>query len=213
MTQNDLFDSITPEMEELAPGVFLFRSYVDEDLFMQTVNDVIKEIPFRHMVTPGGKKINVAGSSMGQCGWYSDRRGYRYEMNDPVTGKNWPDIPNQIHKVITDAARKAGYSKFKADSCFINRYDTGVRLTAHIDQDEIDFNQPIVSVSLGVSAIFQIFGETRSGKPLNIPLHSGDLLIFGGPARKLYHGVKKLDLGHHPLTDNKRINLTFRKAL
>lgn len=211
--QNDLFDSIAPEMEELSPGVFLFRSYVDENVFMDTVNNVTEEIPFRHMVTPGGKKINVAGSSMGKCGWYSDRRGYRYEMSDPVTGKNWPDIPEHIHKIITNAAKKAGFNNFRADSCFINRYDPNVRLTAHIDQDEVDFSQPIVSVSLGVSAIFQIFGETRGGKPLNIPLHSGDLLIFGGPARRLYHGVKKLDLGHHPLTGDKRINLTFRKAL
>lgn len=210
---NDLFDSIAPKMDELASGVFLFRSYVDEDIFMQTVKDVTKKIPFRHMITPGGKKINVAGSSMGKCGWYSDRRGYRYEMTDPVTGKNWPAIPSHIGKIITDAAKKAGFPSFKADTCFINRYEPNVRLTAHIDQDEVDFNQPIVSVSLGVSAIFQIFGEIRCGKPLNIPLHSGDLLIFGGPARRLYHGVKKLEQSHHPLTGDNRINLTFRKAL
>lgn len=210
---NDLFDSIAPKMDELAAGVFLFRSYVDEDIFMQTVKDVTKKIPFRHMITPGGKKINVAGSSMGKCGWYSDRRGYRYEMTDPVTGKNWPAIPSHIGKIITDAAKKAGFPNFKADTCFINRYEPNVRLTAHIDQDEVDFNQPIVSVSLGVSAIFQIFGEIRGGKPLNIPLHSGDLLIFGGPARRLYHGVKKLEQSHHPLTGDNRINLTFRKAL
>ena len=210
---NDLFDSIAPKMDELASGVFLFRSYVDEDIFMQTVKDVTKKIPFRHMITPGGKKINVAGSSMGKCGWYSDRRGYRYEMTDPVTGKNWPAIPSHIGKIITDAAKKAGFPNFKADTCFINRYEPNVRLTAHIDQDEVDFNQPIVSVSLGVSAIFQIFGEIRCGKPLNIPLHSGDLLIFGGPARRLYHGVKKLEQSHHPLTGDNRINLTFRKAL
>ena len=162
--QNDLFDNIAPEMEELAPGVFLFRSYVDENVFMDTVKSVTEEIPFRHMVTPGGKKINVAGSSMGQCGWYSDHRGYRYEMSDPVTGKNWPDIPEHIHRIITNAAKKAGFNNFRADSCFINRYEPNIRLTAHIDQDEVDFTQPIVSVSLGVSAIFQIFGETRGGK-------------------------------------------------
>ena len=99
------------------------------------------------------------------------------------------------------------------NSCFINCYEPGVRLTAHIDQDEKDFDQPIVSVSLGASAIFQIFGKTRGGKAMNIPLHSGDLLIFGGPARRLYHGVKKLEHSNHPLTTDKRYNLTFRKAL
>jgi DNA oxidative demethylase len=211
--QNDLFNSIAPEMEELIPGVFLFRSFVDEKLFMQTVHSVTKVIPFRHMVTPGGKKINVAGSSMGKAGWYSDHKGYRYEMSDPVTGKNWPAIPEHINTIVSGAADKAGFPNFNPDSCFINQYAPGVRLTAHIDQDEVDFDQPIVSVSLGVSAIFQIFGETRGGKALNIPLNSGDLLIFGGPARRLYHGVKKLDNDKHPLTGDKRINLTFRKAL
>lgn len=211
--QNDLFSSIAPEMETIAPGVFLFRSYVDEEMFMETVLDVIKEIPFRHMITPGGKKINVAGTSMGKAGWYSDRRGYRYEMSDPVSGKSWPAIPEHISKIVTEAAAMAGFDDFIPDSCFINQYSPGVRLTAHIDQDEVDFSQPIVSVSLGVSAIFQIFGETRGGKALNIPLYSGDLLIFGGPARKLYHGVKKLESDTHPLSGDKRINLTFRKAL
>ena len=211
--QNDLFSSIAPEMEELIPGVFLFQSYIDEELFMETVKSVTEEIPFRHMVTPGGKKINVAGSSMGTCGWYSDRRGYRYEMSDPVTGKEWPAIPDHIASIITNAAAKAGFKDFIADSCFINQYAPDVRLTAHIDQDEVDFSQPIVSVSLGVSAIFQIFGENRGGKAMNIPLNSGDLLIFGGPARRLYHGVKKLSHSTHPLTGDKRINLTFRKAL
>ena len=213
MMQNDLFDSIAPEMEELAPGVFIFKSFVDEDLFYDAVKVAINEIPFRHMVTPGGKKINVAGISMGDCGWYSDRSGYRYEKIDPITGKAWPPIPVNISYIVSEAAQKAGFSNFIADSCFINRYEPGVRLTAHIDQDEVDFEQPIVSVSLGASAMFQIFGEKRSGKPMNIPLHSGDLLIFGGPARRHYHGVKKLTPQSHPLTGNLRINLTFRRAL
>ena len=134
-------------------------------------------------------------------------------MSDPISKKPWPEISSTISKIITDAAAKAGFNNFIADSCFINCYSPGVRLTAHIDQDERDFTQPIVSVSLGVSAIFQIFGKTRGGKALNIPLHSGDLLIFGGSARRLYHGVKKLENTVHPLTGDKRINLTFRKAL
>jgi len=213
MTQNDLFTAITPEMETLAPGVFLFQRYVDEKLIFDIVKYAEKQTPFRHMVTPGGKKINVAGISMGDAGWYSDRRGYRYEKTDPLNGKPWPEIPDSISKIVSNAADKAGFKNFVADSCFINYYEPGVRLTAHIDQDEKDFDQPIVSVSLGASAIFQIFGKTRGGKAMNIPLHSGDLLIFGGPARRLYHGVKKLEHSSHPLTTDKRYNLTFRKAL
>ena len=211
--QNDLFSTIAPEIEELFPGVFLFRSYVNEQDFMEAVISTTKKIPFRHMITPGGKKINVSGTSMGDCGWYSDRRGYRYERIDPITGNNWPKIPKNISSVVSNAAKKVGFGGFIPDSCFINCYKPGVALTAHIDQDEVDFSQPIVSVSLGVSAIFQIFGEKRNGKVINIPLHSGDLLIFGGTARKFYHGVKKLKDQTHPLTNNLRINLTFRRAL
>lgn len=213
MTQNDLFTSIAPEMEELAPGIFLFQRYVDESLIHDVVNYAEEQTPFRHMITPGGKKINVAGISMGDAGWYSDRRGYRYEKRDPLSGKPWPKIPRNISNIVSEAASKVGFENFIADSCFINCYEPDVRLTAHIDQDEKDFEQPIVSVSLGVSAIFQIFGKTRGGKAMNIPLHSGDLLIFGGPARRLYHGVKKLERSSHVLTGVKRYNLTFRKAL
>lgn len=195
------------------PGVFLFRAYVNEEDIFKTVTKLQKDTPFRHMVTPGGKKINVAGFSMGECGWYSDRRGYRYEKTDPMSGKPWPAIPENLMNITTDAASKAGFNDFIPDSCFVNKYEPGVRLTAHIDQDEQDFSKPIVSISLGVSAIFQIFGEKRGGKAFNIPLRSGDLLIFGGPARRLYHGVKKLDDQSHPLTGDIRYNLTFRKAL
>lgn len=211
--QGDLLSTFAPEMEELAPGIFLFERYVDEVRIYEVVRSAEAEIPFRQMVTPGGKRINVAGISMGDCGWYSDRRGYRYEKTDPVTGKDWPDIPDDISRIITEAAKKANFQNFVPDSCFINKYEPGVRLTAHIDQDEVDFDQPIVSVSLGVSAIFQIFGKTRGGRAMNIRLNSGDLLIFGGPARRYYHGVKKLEPQSHPLTDDIRFNLTFRKAL
>ena len=212
MMQNDLFTTIAPEMVELAPGVFLFQNYVDEKRFYEVMEYASNDTPFRHMVTPGGKKINVAGISMGDAGWYSDRRGYRYERTDPLSGQAWPKIPDDVSDITTIAAEKAGFHNFIPDSCFINKYEPGVRLTAHIDQDEVDFDQPIVSVSIGVSAIFQIFGKTRSGKPMNIPLHSGDLLIFGGPARRLYHGVKKIEQQTHPLTGNIRYNFTFRKA-
>ncbi len=211
--QNDLFSDISPEMEELAPGIFLFQRYVDETEIFNIVNYARAEAPIRHMITPGGKKINVSGVSMGDAGWYSDRRGYRYEKTDPLSGKPWPKIPDDIGEIVTIAAAKAGFNNFVPDSCFINCYEPGVRLTAHIDQDEVDFSKPIVSISLGVSAIFQVFGEKRGGKAMNIPLHSGDLLIFGGPARRHYHGVKKIETQSHPLTGDKRYNLTFRKAL
>ena len=211
--QNDLFSPIAPEIEELRPGIFLFRSHVNVEEFMKVVTSTAEKIPFRQMITPGGKKINVSVTSMGENGWYSDRRGYRYERIDPVTGNEWPKMPKDIETIISNAAKKAGFENFFPDSCLINCYKPGVGLTAHVDKDEIDFSQPIVSVSLGVSAVFQIFGENRNGKVMNIPLHSGDLLIFGGPARKFYHGVRKIKVQSHPLTGNLRFNLTFRRAL
>lgn len=213
MMQNDLLSPLVPEMEKIADGIFLFRNYVAGEIFYSQIMDVSKQAPFRHMITPGGKRINVAGTSMGDAGWYSDRRGYRYEKKDPTSNKPWPKIPYHLSEITSSAASKAGFNGFIADSCFIGRYEPGVRLTAHIDQDEQDFSMPIVSVSLGVSAIFQVYGDKRGGKALNIPLHHGDLLIFGGPARRYYHGIKKLELDSHLMTGNKRYNLTFRKAL
>ncbi len=213
MMQNDLFSSITPVMEKLAEGVFLFRDYVDTEYFYTQIQDIFKQAPLRHMITPGGKRINVSGTSIGKAGWYSDRKGYRYEMIDPVSQKAWPAIPQRFMEIANKAAARAGFEKFLPDSCFINCYEPGTRLTSHQDQDEKDFSQPIVSVSLGVTAIFQLYGDQRGGTPMNIPLHNGDLLIFGGIARRYFHSVKKLEKENHPLTGDRRFNLTFRKAL
>lgn len=210
---NDLFAHIEPEMEQIIDGVFLFRGYVDAEKFYNQIMAISKLSPFRHLVTPGGKKINIPITNAGDAGWFSDRRGYRYEKIDPLTEKAWPPLPDFFLKTANEVAAKAGFKNYRPDSCLINCYDTDKRLTSHQDKNEKDFSQPIVSISLGVSAIFQIYGDTRSGKALNIHLHSGDVLVFGGPARNYFHGVKKLEKDHHPLTGCKRYNLTFRKAL
>jgi DNA oxidative demethylase len=213
MMANDLFKNISPEMEKIIDGVYLFRTYVDSELFYRHIMEISKVSPFRHMVTPGGKQMNIAITNAGDAGWYSDRRGYRYQKIDPFTNKPWPNLPDSFLHIATEAAHKAGFFNYKPDSCLINCYEPGKRLTPHQDKNEQDFNQPIVSISLGVSAIFQMYGDKRGGSALNIPLHNGDLLVFGGPARHHFHGVKKLEKDHHPLTQNKRYNLTFRKAL
>lgn len=213
MMQNDLFQNITPKMEMIDEGVTLFRNYVDSEVFYNHIMKMSKIAPFRHMITPGGKRINVSITNAGDVGWYSDRKGYRYSKIDPLSGNSWPALPQIFIKTACAVATKSGFDNYMPDSCLINCYEPAVRLTPHQDQDEKDFNQPIVSLSIGVSAIFQLYGNKRGGTPKNIILNDGDILVFGGPARRYFHGVKKLDLDSHPLTGSKRYNLTFRKAL
>jgi alkylated DNA repair protein (DNA oxidative demethylase) len=152
-------------------------------------------------------------SSCGAAGWITDRRGYRYEPADPVTGLPWPPMPPVFADLAASAAAAAGFSGFSPDSCLINRYGAGARMTLHRDENERDSAQPIVSVSLGLSAIFLFGGDRRADRPRRIRLDSGDVVVWGGPARFAYHGVDRLAQGCHPVTGDCRINLTFRRAL
>jgi alkylated DNA repair protein (DNA oxidative demethylase) len=165
------------------------------------------------MVTPGGFPMSVAMSNCGIAGWVSDRTGYRYERTDPETGRPWPDMPYAFGRLAADAAERAGFPGFAPDACLINRYVPGARLTLHQDKNERDFGQPIVSVSLGLPAIFLWGGQTRAERPRRVPLVHGDVVVWGGPARKAFHGVLELAPGEHRLTGPVRYNLTFRKAL
>ncbi len=173
---------------------------------------VIEQAPFRHMVTPGGFRMSVAMSNCGSLGWISDRTGYRYDEIDPDSGRNWPSMPDSFEKLAAGAAKEAGFQQFKPDACLINRYGTGARLSLHRDKNERDFNQPIVSVSLGIPATFLFGGMTRSGKTTRVPVVHGDVVVWGGPARLRYHGVMPLKEGFHPQVGAYRVNLTFRKA-
>lgn len=167
---------------------------------------------FRHLVTPGGKTMSVAMTNTGRLGWVSDRRGYRYEPNDPHTGKPWPPMPDLFTKLALEAAQAAGYHDFRPDACLINRYEPETRLTLHQDRDEDNYDWPIVSVSLGVSATFLWGGKERSGKIRRIVLHHGDVVVWGGNSRLNFHGIADLKAADHPLTGNARYNLTFRQA-
>ena len=165
------------------------------------------------MVTPGGFVMSVAMTNCGEAGWVTDRKGYRYDRNDPETGKPWPDMPDSFLRLATEAAAEADYQDFTPDACLINRYEPGARLSLHRDENERDLNAPIVSVSLGLPAIFLFGGRSRSDRPRRIELESGDVVVWGGPNRLAYHGVAPLAEGDDPLTGQCRINLTFRKAL
>ena len=211
-----LFDNVTEIEylnEDLGPGAVLLRGFaLPDEASLMALSRVIEQAPFRHMVTPGGFRMSVAMSNCGSLGWISDRTGYRYDEIDPDSGRNWPSMPDSFEKLAAGAAKEAGFQQFKPDACLINRYGTGARLSLHRDKNERDFNQPIVSVSLGIPATFLFGGMTRSGKTTRVPVVHGDVVVWGGPARLRYHGVMPLKEGFHPQVGAYRVNLTFRKA-
>ncbi len=157
--------------------------------------------------------MSVAMTNCGAAGWVSDKHGYRYDPVDPLTGAAWPPIPEAFLRVAKRAASEAGFEEFEPDVCLVNRYEPGARLTLHQDKDERDFTQPIVSVSLGLPAVFLFGTTTRKDRPQRVPMESGDVAVWGGPSRLAFHGIAALREGDHPLTGGCRINLTFRKAL
>jgi DNA oxidative demethylase len=198
----------------LAPGAMLLRGFAERfDVPCVAALRRIEEVaPFRHMVTPGGSRMSVAMTNCGTAGWVTDRTGYRYAGDDPQTGRPWPAMPSVFADLAAQAAARAGFYGFAPDACLVNRYEPGARLSLHQDKDERDLSAPIVSVSLGLPAVF-LFGGLRRGDPkCRVPLAHGDVVVWGGPARLRYHGVLPLEPDHHPLTGGHRINLTFRRA-
>jgi alkylated DNA repair protein (DNA oxidative demethylase) len=196
----------------LGDGITLLRGFADTQVLMPLIERVATQSPFRHLVTPGGQTMSVAMTNCGPVGWVSDRTGYRYSSRDPLTERDWPALPAEFEKLALDAARAGGFPEFVPDACLINRYAAGSRLTAHRDADEQNFAQPIVSVSIGLPASFAFYGLTRGGKGRSVPLSDGDVLVWGGPSRLVYHAVRPLKAGQHPLTGAYRYNLTFRHA-
>jgi DNA oxidative demethylase len=164
------------------------------------------------MLTPGGKRMSAAMSNCGAFGWVTDRAGYRYASEDPESGHAWPAMPEVIFRLAVAAAARAGFPGFAPDACLINRYEPGARLTLHQDKDERDYSAPIVSVSLGLPAVFLFGGDRRADRQQAVRLAHGDVVVWGGPARLRYHGVRPLADGVHPLLGRHRINLTVRKA-
>ena len=198
----------------MAEGAVLLRGFaspVETDL-IAALRATVEQAPFRHMVTPGGHQMSVAMTNCGSFGWVTDRTGYRYDTNDPEAGRPWPAMPAAFRELAAQAASRAGFAGFLPDACLINRYQPAARMSLHQDKDELDLAAPIVSVSLGLPAIFLFGGLKRSDKPNRFRLQHGDIAVWGGPARFVYHGVAPLKQGEHPLTGGTRINLTFRKV-
>jgi DNA oxidative demethylase len=216
-TTPDLFAAhgeITQWQERLGPGALVLRGFATAltEPLLAALQEAITQAPFRHMETPGGLRMSVAMSNCGSVGWVSDRRGYRYAATDPASDRPWPPLPELFLRLARDAAAQAGFSGFVPDACLINRYTPGTRLSLHQDKDERDLRQPIVSVSLGLPAVFLFGGLSRTARASRILLTHGDVVVWGGEDRLRYHGVLPLKEGHHARLGGQRINLTLRKA-
>ena len=164
------------------------------------------------MLTPGGHQMSVEMTNCGSAGWVTDRSGYRYDGVDPDSGKSWPSMPAVFRELAFRAAAEGGFNDFSPDACLINRYEPGARMSLHQDKDEHDFGAPIVSVSLGLPAIFMFGGMIRADKPRRFRLEHGDIAVWGGSSRLFFLGVAPLADGEHALMGRQRINLTFRRA-
>lgn len=214
----DLFADAEPEQqprcEQIGEQSYVLRGFALPWLerLLPALEAVLTAAPFRQMVTPGGFTMSVALSSCGTFGWTTDRSGYRYTRHDPHTGQPWPRMPEVFFQLAQAAALAAGFTDFAPDSCLINRYIPGAKMSLHQDKDEHSYAAPIVSVSLGLPAMFLFGGFARSDKSQRVPLLHGDIVVWGGVDRLRYHGVLPIKDGHHPKLGEQRINFTFRTA-
>ncbi len=200
-------------MIEISPGLRLFKAYFDRAAqaeLVDIVRDILRAAPlFTPSMPKTGKEFSVRMSNCGDLGWVSDRQGYRYSAHHPATGAPWPAMPEALRRIWRRTAEFSG----APDACLINYYDEKAHMSLHQDHDEADFAAPIVSISLGDSCRFRFGGAQRGGKTASLILESGDVLVFGGPARLMFHGVDRiLPQSSTLLSPPGRINLTLRKA-
>ena len=203
-----------PSTEYLSEGVTLLRAFCRDEApaLLASIAEIEAVSPFRQMVVPGGHTMSVAMTNTGGLGWTTDRTGYRYSALDPLTGGPWPAMPTLLFSLARRAAAAGGYPDFAPNGCLINRYTVGSRLSLHQDKNERDYSHPIVSVSLGLPATFLLGTLRRTDTPRRIRIEHGDVLVWGGLARLIYHGVAPVRQGIRALTGPFRINLTFRRA-
>ena len=196
----------------LAPGVMLWREKFSRDEQKALLDDVMTRIetaPFYRPAMPGsGNPFSVEESNLGTLGWVSDKSGYRYQATHPVTAAPWPAIPDalvDLWREIADAT--------DPECCLVNLYRGGARMGLHQDKDEQALAAPVVSVSLGDEALFRIGGTTRKDPTRSVKLSSGDVVMFGGPARLAYHGIDRIYPDSSSLIPGGgRINLTLRRV-
>jgi len=203
-----------PRAEQIGEQSWVLRGFAlpQVEQLLTELEAILAAAPLRHMVTPGGFSMSVGTSSCGQLGWITDRSGYRYSGVDPLSGSPWPSMPAVFAELAREAAEQAGFKDFRADSCLINQYVPGAKMSLHQDKDEKGYAAPIVSLSLGLPGMFLFGGFERSDKTQRIPLLHGDMVVWGGVDRLRYHGVLPIKPGHHPLLGERRVNITFRVA-
>ncbi|MGV8917678.1 MAG: DNA oxidative demethylase AlkB [Pseudomonas sp.] len=203
-----------PRTEQIGPRSFVLRSFAlpRVEQLLPALQQVLNQSPFRHMITPGGFTMSAALSSCGRLGWVTDRSGYRYTDTDPQTGQPWPAMPDALMQLAQAAAIEAGFPGFIPDACLINRYVPGAKMSLHQDKNEQRYEWPVVSVSLGIPAMFLFGGDQRTDPCQRVPLFHGDVVVWGGEDRLRYHGIVALKQAEHPLLGEQRINFTFRRA-
>ncbi|CAI8973756.1 DNA oxidative demethylase [Pseudomonas sp. IT-232MI5] len=214
----DLFADHEPEQrpraEQIGEQSWLLHGFALPliEQILPALDTILAAAPLRHMVTPGGFSMSVGTSSCGALGWITDRYGYRYSGVDPLSHLPWPPMPEVFAALAHSAAAQVGFADFNADSCLINRYVAGAKMSLHQDKDEKAYSAPIVSLSLGLPAMFLFGGFNRSDKSQRIALLHGDMVVWGGVDRLRFHGVLPIKQGRHPRLGEQRINLTFRVA-
>ena len=200
--------------EQIGEQSYVLRGYALPwiERLLPELRAVLAQSPFRQMLTPGGFTMSAALSSCGDLGWMTDTSGYRYTPLDPRSQQPWPVMPQVLRELAVLAAADAGFIDFAPDACLINRYVPGAKMSLHQDKNERRYSEPVVSVSLGLPAIFLFGGHERSGKTQKVSLFHGDVVVWGGVDRLRFHGVMPIKDGVHPIMGPQRINLTFRTA-
>jgi len=209
----DLFADQQATTQEIVKDAYLLKGFAlaSETQLLSDLAQLIEIAPLRKMLTPSGFSMSVETSNCGDLGWVSDKKGYRYATHDPLNNQPWPAMPDSFKQLAQQAASAVGYEHFEPDACLINQYKVGARMGLHQDKNELDFSQPIVSVSFGLPAIFQFGGFKRTDKTVRLLLEHGDVVVWGGESRLRFHGIMPVKIGVN-LTLSIRTNLTFRRA-
>lgn len=193
-------------------GFRLLPAYLNETEqagLVEAVFEAAKAAPFYRPVTPGGKPMSVEMTGFGPLVWFTDARGYRYEDRHPLTGEPWPSMPARLLEMWAELCDPAT----PPDACLVNLYREGAKMGLHQDRDEADFGFPVLSVSLGDTAVFRVGGTKRDGPTRSVRLASGDVCVLGGEARLAFHGVDRIVAGSSRLVPGGgRLNLTLRRA-
>ena len=197
----------------MTPGLRYLPGYLGlaaQKQLVEHLHAAVAEAPLFIPIMPRtGRPFSVRMTNLGSLGWVSDGAGYRYQPTHPETSKPWPPIPDSV----LDIWRKLSGYAHGPEACLVNFYNQGARMGLHQDADEEDFTAPVISISLGDTAIFRIGGTERGGKTGTLKLSSGDLLVMGGPSRLRYHGIDRVLTGTSSLLkDGGRINLTLRRV-